>query len=442
MTKKIYVTTDIGLGEAGKTSVNHWLVSKFHPHTIIRRGGGHGHHVVVTARGEKFAFRNWGCGTFAGVPTHISDQFSIHLEIMRKEADWLRYEYGLDPFSMLTVDERALMAHELHMVASRLEEMSRGKNPRGTIGTGNGVASRIHQKHPELSIYAGDISNQQILRDKLLALREYLQEDLRSVLSVKFLQEDLAEKEEYEDLLYNDGLIDFLLDCFGELAENLKVVPSDYMASKVLTKPGVAVVEQSHGVLGDSEFGFKPHVSAIRTVPKFANDMLRENGFGGKIVNLAVTRAYGIRCYPGPMPTHDPTMKDLLLPDSKEAVSRFAENARVGPLDIPLLRYAIDACGGPSAFDGLCITWFDRIVETGIWRLCREYENLELRFDPSVNWTQRLFEAVPKVSEVSICSGLSRDEYFDIVAQALDKAIGVPVRMVSFGPTERDKAFK
>lgn len=425
MNNKSYVVTDIGLGDGGKGSVVQALTCKLRPHTIIKRGGGQGHHGVCTSRGEKFAFRNWGCGSFSGVPTHISEQFTIQLEIMRKEAGWLRYEQLLNPFDMLTVDERALMATELHMIASRLKEMARKDNPRGTVGTGVGVANRIHQTRPDLSIFAADISKHNVLRSKLLALREYLQDDLKPVLDTEFSQEDAAEKIRYENKLYDDGLIDFLLDCFGDLAKDLKVVPSDYMGSQILTKPGITIVETSHGVLGDAVLGYQPHTTSIRTVPSFTNDMLRKNGFTGTIINLAVHRAYSIRHGAGPLPTADPAMNDLLLPGSSKEENRWQGKVRVGPLDFVQMRKALTD-SFPIQFDGLVLTWFDQIIKNGSWHFCDHY----------------LSDDTPVIEKIAVPQELSSEKMFDFVAQQMAKFVTVPVRMVSFGPTEKDKVFK
>jgi hypothetical protein len=83
--------------------------------------------------------------------------------------------------------------------------------------------------------------------------------------------------------------------------------------SEVLKGDGVAVVECSHGVLTDAETGLKPHVSAIRTLPKFTTEMLRSAGYNGEIINYAVHRAYEIRHGAGPMPTYDPESFDSRL---------------------------------------------------------------------------------------------------------------------------------
>jgi len=229
-------------------------------------------------------------------------------------------------------------------------------------------------------------------------------------------------------ILHHEGFLGECIRQFREVGCKLWL----RRLEEVLADSSVAIVESSHGILTDAEVGLKPHVSAIRTLPCFTTEMLREAGYEGRIATLGVQRAYSIRHGAGPLPTHDPEMSELLLPGSSKAENRWQGKVRVGPLDIPLLKHAIDLCGGPSEIDGLAITWFDQIVENGVWRLCYEYEDPTCRFDT----------AVPIISEIPIDSGLSRDAYFDIVAEVLNKVLQVPVRMVSFGACELDKVCR
>ena len=136
MTEKIYVVTDLGPGDGGKGGVVHKISTMMRAHTVIKVGGAQGSHGVRTFAGNNFAFSQWGCGTFEGIKTHISQRMVISPEGLLNEADALRYEHGIhDVFGLLTVDQRALCATPYHGIASRLREMARGKNPRGTIGT-------------------------------------------------------------------------------------------------------------------------------------------------------------------------------------------------------------------------------------------------------------------------------------------------------------------
>src|SRR3989344_730249 len=183
MTNKIYAVTDLGPGDGGKGGVVHKIAVMTRAHTIIKVGGAQGSHGVQTLRGESFAFSQWGCGTFEGIRTYLSPRMIISPEGLLNEADALRYGgFGIhDPFSLLTIDGQALCAAPLHGIASRLKEMARRNNPRGTIGTGVGEANRYAQPNPDLVIRAGDLSRPD-LKDLLAAVRDRIQRDLEPVL--------------------------------------------------------------------------------------------------------------------------------------------------------------------------------------------------------------------------------------------------------------------
>jgi len=126
-----------------------------------------------------------------------------------------------------------------------------------------------------------------------------------------------------------------------------------------------------------------------------------------------------------------------------------------------LLRYALEVCGGPTAFDGLAITWFDQIQTNGVWHLCDQYQNAsdQTFFSPQgeirvrrgadasqLNYQeklgQQLFNCLPKITTFSLLTNISRDDLYLFCADILQEKIGVPIRMISFGPTERDKICK
>ncbi len=458
MEKMAIIVTDLGPGDGGKGGVVHETSLKCHAHTIIKVGGAQGSHGVVTSAGESYAFSQWGCGTFEDVRTHISGRFVVTPEGLLNEAAQLRYEHGIhDPFALLTIDEEALCATPLHGVASHLKELARGASPRGTVGTGVGEAYRMLARHPELAIRVRDLSRTD-LRDLIVAQREAIQRDLEAIIMGEFLEND-REAVAQEILLLNDpGFISHIEQRFREVSRRAKIVNHEYMEREILSKDGVVVVESSHGVLTDHYLGFHPHTSALRTLPRFARAMIENAGYDGRIVSLGVTRAYQIRHGAGPMPTFDPEMTEQLLSGSHKRNNRYRGEVRVGPLDLNLLRYAIAASGGPSAYDGLAVTWFDQINANRGWQLCLRYDGAddERYFTPSggikvrfgedeaqlmhqQGLTERLFHCRPVISKIPIAIDKEPKKLYKLCADTLHENLGVPVRMVSFGPTETDK---
>lgn len=459
MTRAVYVITDLGPGDGGKGGVVHAVAKAQRAHTVIKRGGAQGSHGVNTAAGQTFAFSQWGCGTFEGTRTHISHQFVVSPEGLLNEARALREEAGIhDPFDLLTIDARALVATPLHGIASRLFELARGTNPRGTIGTGVGQAYRDSIRYPELALTVSDLRATD-LRDRLQAIRDQISEYVWPVVEdAEFVPADTAEVRHELELLADDGFVDFICHRFREAARLSQVVPPDYLAQTVLPRKGTAVIETSHGVLTDRIRGFHPHTSAIRTLPHITRQILDEAGFEGVVVNIGVTRAYAIRHGAGPLPTNDPSMAEHLLPGSAKHENRYQGKVRVGPLDLTLLRYAISASGGANAFDGLAITWFDQITTNGAWHVSNSYRGPldEMLFTPAgdirvpaatddehqESLTRALGACVPQTDALPIDSTLDRDELYRTCAGVIREATNIPVRMVSFGPTELDKLMK
>ncbi len=462
MTHKVYIVTDLGPGDGGKGGVVHAVSRVSRAHTIIKRGGAQGSHGVCTSRGEKFNFSQWGCGTFEGMQTHLSEQMIISPEGLLNEAAALRYEHGItDPFSLLTVDERCLVATPYHGIASRLKELARGDNPRGTVGSGVGVAYRMHKRTEGAdSIFARDLLRPG-LKERLAHVRDEVRLELEPVLGGGFKQEDAELRIREVELLGDDRFLDHVARRFAQTANEVTIVHDDFLGEEILSRPGVAVIETSHGILTDRLAGFHPHVSAIRTLPGITRQVLDSAGFDGEVVNLGVTRAYAIRHGAGPLPTANPEMTDSLLPGSAKDCNRYQGEVRVGPLDFVLLRYAIDASGGPSVFDGLAVTWFDQVRANGLWQVCHRYDGAtdsaffsqagEIKVRATAaeggaqyqeNLGQKLLEVRPEVTNIPLAALSGAESLYGVCAETMQQAVNIPVRMVSLGPTERDKVCR
>jgi adenylosuccinate synthase len=276
----------------------------------------------------------------------------------------------------------------------------------------------------------------------------------------RFQMIDFKYVAEAQSLLKNEAYVDATCQLLVEFASQRRIVADEYLAENVLGRYGVVVSESSHGVLTDRYTGFHPHTSALRTLPRFTRTMYEDAGYDGEIVSLGVHRAYQIRHGAGPMVTHDAEMSESLLPGSNKHENRWQGSVRVGPLDLVALRYALEA-SGKDAYDGLAITWFDQVEKLGVWRIATHYEGSQNPrfFDPDGNikvrvgedeaqlaylgqLTKTLQAATPMVSNIQLPAEGNQDKLYELCAKTLQEHLGVPVRMVSFGPTERDKVCK
>ena len=433
MLEQIYVVTDLGPGDGGKGGIVHMLSCKHDAAIIIKRGGAQGSHGVRTSYGEKFNFSQWGCGTLEGVPTFLSEQMVIMPVGLYNESEALK-RFGIyDPFVLLSCDPNCIVATPLHRISSQLEELLRKSNPRGTVGTGVGQAYRMSNTLGELAtIRAHELTNREAIHRKLKEQLNYYRERYSAISRSDGSPSDAELIADNLNLLFDDGFSSYCLDLFETIGKKLRLKS----LSEVIKTNGTAIVECSHGVLTDAETGLKPHVSAIRTLPKFTTEMLREAGYNGRITNLAVHRAYEIRHGAGPMPTYDPEFTARMLPGSHKNINRWQGIVRAGALDLNLLQYALNA-SHETTFDGFCLTWFDQILACDrIWSLCVGYKNAPTDDE---SYTEFLKRAQPVLEEYSIKNPIPKRELFEFIGNTLERFFNIPLEILGVGPTELDK---
>ncbi len=456
--KKVFLVTDLGPGEGGKGGVVHKISCEMNAHAIIKRGGGQGSHGVRTTAGQSFNFSHFGCGTFEGVRTHICDRMVIDPNALMYEGESLKYKCGIrNVFDLLTVEENVLCVTPFHRMASCLRELSRKNNPKGTVGVGVGEAILDSEKYPDLTIRVEDL-DKLYLREKLEAVRVRKLQDLQGIIDGTFLDDDHDLALELISSLRNQNFSQAIVESFANMPTLVKVVDPSYLKREILSRDGVVVVESSHGILTDRYYGFHPHTTQLRTVPSVTLDLLKENDYDGDVVRLGVTRAYQIRHGAGPMVTHDRAMDEVLISGSSKDENRWQGKVRVGPLDLVSLRYAINVCGGPEAFDGIAVTWFDQIQAQAEWKICDKYTETgdcdffsgdgEIKVRHGVGLEQldhqeRLGKILrgcgPCLDSYDISPDASRESLIDLCDGVLEEKLGIPLAMISFGPTEDDK---
>lgn len=413
MPDKIIVVSDLGQGDGGKGSIIHFLISQERPDAIIKFGGGQGSHGVVLEDGRKFAFSHFGCGTLEGIPTLMAPSFVAIPHALVYEANLLKRNFGIsNPYQLLTIDPRVVMTTPYHALYSRILELSRKDNAKGTIGTGVGAAYRIYQKHGRhWSLTMRDFRNENLARDKILAnrlarIQGFLFGKIEHFSEDDFLKEDRETFKYLRSMFQSDGLFTMTMQEYEELINaEVECRELSEAAFEWETK-GTMIAESSHGVLSDAETGYKPYVSSLRTLPQIIKTTLRREGFTGKFETVGVTRAYAMRHGAGPLPTESPKMLEALFPDVNDRhETRYVGKLKVGPLDFDQLRFAVNNAGGADKFAGVAVTCADQI-----W---------ELNGDP-----------------------LETKERFALdLRTRFERELGLEVKIVSFGPKDSDKVF-
>lgn len=437
MIKKIYRVTDLGPGDGGKGGVVQALVRKTNASVVIKEGGAQGSHGVVGIYGS-FAFSQWGCGTLDNVPTYISPNFVISpIGLINEAAALTQYDPMLEPWKLLSVSSSCVCATPYHQIWSQLFELLLKDKPHGTVGTGVGKAYREYCEKPSLALYASDISHPDLLRKKLGAIRERVLKMYGDCTENDVLLADVEIFRDCQELLHSDAAFEDIFEKFSKVGELMRL--EDY-TSMLHRYNGTAIIERSHGVLTDHVVGLAPHVSNLRTLPGISDIFLDRAGWRGNLVELAVHRAYEVRHGAGPIPTASKEMREKLLPGSHKLTNRWQGDVRVGPLDIRLLKHALKLCW-PTKFDGLCITWFDQIIENDEWQICADYSLDGKRLPEDAKLSIEVLNQVkPMITSIPL-PRLKTVEMGEWCAKVLSLFIETPVRLVSFGPKPGQKLF-
>ena len=440
--RKVYSVTDLGPGDGGKGGIVHALACRFKPLYIVKEGGAQGSHGVRSSSGESFNFAQWGCGTFEGIPTYLSERIVITPHGLMNEANALQRLGIYNPWSMLYCHPDCLCASPYHQVWSQNYELSLGKHQHGTIGTGVGKAYREANEDPDLALHARELVDKAIIKQKLNKSREKIFALFANYDYDSLPADDSAIFCKNMALLLDEEAFSKIVDEFYNVGIRLQFL----LLEEILEFDGILVSERSHGVLTDAESALKPHVSALRTLPEFSEKMYRDAGFDGKIVNLGVHRAYEIRHGAGPLPSRDDELREKMLPGSHKDTNRWQGEVRVGALDVRLLDYAIQSCGGAKTFDGLALSWFDQILLQGRWDFCTDYRRNGIMLPHDVEISTDLLNGAEAVlTSYKLEPGLSdksSDYIFDYCADILSKHVEIPLRLLSIGASEREKIFK
>jgi adenylosuccinate synthase len=295
---------------------------------------------------------------------------------------------------------------------------------------------------------------------RIQKIRDLLQDILEPPADKVFWSSDRALADELFRTLSDNAMSTITAMEFNKLSKLACIVDNDYLATEILGREGTAIIETSHGILTDRYHGFHPHTTKLRTIPDVSFNLIRECAYDGLTRLIGVTRAYQIRHGAGPMVTECPKQVEQLLPGSNKEENRWQGCVRVGPLDFVALRYAINVCGGPSVFTGLAVTWFDQIPVFGKWQYCDSYNRaidpffftdtgeINVRRGADENqllYQKRLGELLrdcrPNVTTYAITPDATRDQLSALCTSVMREHTGISVRMISLGPTEREKVL-
>ncbi|PBC71318.1 adenylosuccinate synthase [Streptomyces sp. TLI_235] len=423
------IVCDLGFGDAGKgTVVDHLCRGPLGPESphparaVVRHNGGaQAAHNVVTDDGRHHTFAQFGSGTLAGVPTHLSRFMLVDPLALAAEAHHLAALGVPDPLALLTVDRRALLTTPYHAAANRIREQRRGHDRHGSCGLGIGETARYAIDHPDDAPTADDCTRPARLLTRLTLLRDRLADRLGLTPADLDAPPPAA-----------------CVEAFTAFAARVRLTDEGHLDR--LLRTGPVIFEGAQGVLLDEWHGFHPYTTWSTTTFAHAETLLAEAGAPAAALRLGVLRAYTTRHGPGPLPTED---KSLDLPEPHNGTGRWQGAFRLGHFDTPGHRYALAAAGGA---DALALTHLDAPARHPELRLCDTYEldgaplhAIGTGLSGDLDAQSRLTEALLRARPGTLTDpGPDRRDWSDAIADRLR----TPVLLESHGPTARQKRLR
>jgi adenylosuccinate synthase len=374
----------LGVGSSISRVIDRYISEKVPDGVSIKVGSGKTHTLRRGKENVEFGYLGFGSFNEKPLPTFLSDMMLINPLDLAKELDGLSSRKLVkNPWNLLWCDPCAIVVTPYHKAWSQIHELAKSTKSRGTLGTGAGKAFFRASDAPERAIYAGELRSRDRVREKLIDTRNYVYTVIKDLSlqtpaknATKFEKNRYKKDKELFDELHkwfeddDNSMLDAIVDEYEVVGARIQFLT----LSEALRKfNGTAVIERSHGVLADSQDGFKPYVSHLRTLPQLFDEKLRTAGYSGPIRRYGVHRAYEYRHNPGPMPTFQEDLRKKLGILPKRSENRLRGPIRTGSLDIPMMAYAINCCGGEDTFSGLIITCFDQILNLDEWKICARY---------------------------------------------------------------------
>jgi adenylosuccinate synthase len=411
-------------GDEGKGKIVDLLAERFA--WIARYQGGHNAGHTVVAGEQRFILQLIPCGILRpGCRAAIGNGVVVDPQALVDEIETLE-RAGVKVAGHLFVSWRAQVILPYHRMIELAAENAPGRVKIGT--TTRGIGPAYEDKMGRRGLRIADLADADLLR--------------------AHIENAMAEKNAIAGALYGTAAVDAgkMFETYRELSR--RILPYAADVSLLLNRAADAgepiLLEGAQGTLLDIDHGTYPFVTSSSTISGGAciGAGLAPTRIGGV---LGVTKAYATRVGGGPFPSEENGASgDMLRERGREFGSVTGRPRRVGWLDLPLLRYAIQLNG----IDSLLVTKLDVLdtlkeipVCTG-YRLdgkpveeiparAADWERLEPVYEVRPGWGtptagMRRLEDLPRAAR----------EYLDFVAAQCGTEIG----LISTGP-ERNESI-
>ena len=334
----INFVTDPTYGDNGKGKVVDCLAKR--AEMVIRtNGGANAGHTVTNEFGE-FKFHLMPSGIFNPQAINVlSDTVVVDPLILAEEIIALKKAKFAVSKKNLLIAKNAHLVMPWHKMRDNLRETQRGKGKVGT--TGRGIGPTYADRTERTGLRVGSL----LEKDFKLQFSKELDRQRKFIRSIMGTEAeiDLDEKNILKELLVSKEII-------GEMITDVMPIISDYYheGKRILGEAG-------QGVMLDIDRGGYPFVTSSH--PGIAGFNLATAIHPRDMARvIGVTKAYATRVGEGPMATElQDKIGDKIREVGHEYGATTGRPRRCGWLDIPILRYGIQAGG----IDTLALTKLD-----------------------------------------------------------------------------------
>ncbi|MFN8352110.1 MAG: adenylosuccinate synthase [Flavobacteriales bacterium] len=406
-------------GDEGKGKVVDVIAPEYRVIARFQGGPNAGHTLIFD--GRKHVLHTIPSGVFRpGVWNLVGNGVVIDPVVLMREIDGLKAA-GVDVEERLLIGRRAHLILPTHRALDAASEADKGREKIGS--TLKGIGPTYMDKTGRNGFRVGDLE----------------QSDMRERYTT------LVRKHERLLGLYGHAVPDWRsmeqewLDAAARLRA-LTLVDSEHWVDDRLRAGERVLAEGAQGTLLDIDFGTYPFVTSSNTICAGACTGLgvAPNRIGRVI---GIFKAYSTRVGSGPFPTElNDDMGERIRRTGHEFGSTTGRARRCGWLDLPALRYAVTING----ITELAMMKADVLSGLDEVKVCTHYRvngsvTDRMPYDISTG-VEPVYDAMPGWGPLE--STRPMPEALDRYVARIEKATGVPVRIISTGPDRAETLIR
>ncbi len=421
---KVDVLLGLQWGDEGKGKVVDYLAPKYNVVARFQGGPNAGH--TLEFDGHKHVLHQIPSGIFReNIKNIIGNGVVLDPIVFKKEIEALaKFEINLQ--ANLFISKKTQLILPTHKLLDAAYEKSKGKDKIGS--TLKGIGPSYQDKIARNGLRVGDI-----LAPGFEDRYRNLVSKHENTLKHYDFEYDLAEAEApfFEAI---------------EFLRGFNLVNSEYLINKSIQSTETVLAEGAQGSLLDIDFGSYPYVTSSNTMAAGAC-----TGLGVAPQNIGevfgIFKAYCTRVGGGPFPTElfDET-GEAIQKEGNEFGATTGRARRCGWLDLPALNYTIMINGVTQLFmmkaDVLSI--LDEIKICTAYKLKDGSITEEMPFQLLDEEVEPIYETLPgwKDDITKVKSMDDMPEELSSYIQYIEKATGVPIKIVSVGPDRTQTIIK